>query len=255
MLTLSAFIFCSFAALMAGFIDAIAGGGGLITVPALMLSGLPPHIVLGTNKISSSLGTMVALYNFARHGLVRWRLALFGLAFSITGSWAGASLTMFLSSELLAKILIFFLPFGMLATFVPPRKKELSSQELTGIRFWLYIPLICTIIGLYDGFFGPGTGSFLILALHWILRMNLIEASGTTKALNLGSNIGGAISFIWHGALNWPLGLTMAFCLMLGNWLGSNFAIKVGAKAVRRFLFISLFLLLTTLIYQNFIAR
>lgn len=254
MLTLTTFIFCSMAALVAGFIDAIAGGGGLITVPALMLGGLPPHFVLGTNKISASLGTMVALFNFATHRLVHWRVAFFGLAFSICGSWAGASLTMYLSPELLGKILIFLLPLGMIATFVPPSNKELSPKKITGIKFWLYIPLICALIGVYDGFFGPGTGSFLILALHWILGMNLLEASGTTKALNLGSNIGGAFSFIWHNSINWPLGISMACCLMLGNWLGSSFAIKVGAKAVRRFLFIALFLLLATLVYQNFIS-
>lgn len=255
MLSISAFIFCSVAALLGGFIDAIAGGGGLLTVPALMLSGLPPHIVLGTNKVSASLGTTVALINFARHGLVNWRLVFCGLGFSIAGSWAGSTLAMITSSSLLGKLLIFLLPFGMLATFVPPRKETPPHQELKAIKFWLGIPLICLTIGIYDGFFGPGTGSFLILALHWILKMNLIEASGTTKALNLGSNLSGAVSFIWHGAIYWPLGLTMAGCLMLGNWLGSAFAIKIGAKAVRRFLFISLFLLLATLIWQNLIAN
>lgn len=253
MISISAFIFCSLAALAGGFIDAIAGGGGLLTVPALMLSGLPPHIVLGTNKVSASLGTIVSLINYTAHGLVLWRLVIYALAFSFVGSWLGATIAMFISSALLSRILIFLLPFAMLATFVPPRKQEISRQEITGLKFWFYLPLICLFIGVYDGFFGPGTGSFLILALHWLLRINLIEASGTSKALNLGSNISGAFSFIWHGAVNWPLGLTMALCLMLGNWLGSTFAIRVGTRAVRRFLFVSLFLLLITLIWQNFI--
>lgn len=255
MVSISAFIFCSVAALAGGFIDAIAGGGGLLTVPALMVSGLPPHIVLGTNKVSASLGTAVALYNFSRHGLVRWRLVFCGLGFSLAGSWIGATIAMHISSALLARILIFLLPVGMLATFMPPRKKEYQPQEITGLKFWLALPVICLCIGMYDGFFGPGTGSFLILALHWILKMDLIGASATTKALNLGSNISGALSFIWHGVINWPLGLVMASCLMLGNWLGSTFAIKVGTKAVRSFLLVSLFLLLVTLIWQNFIAN
>lgn len=255
MISIGAFIFCSMAALAGGFIDAIAGGGGLLTVPALMVSGLPPHIVLGTNKVSASLGTTVALINFSRHGLVLWRLVLCGLGFSLAGSWLGATIAMHVSPALLSRILIFLLPVGMIATFVPPRKKETGADEIKGVRFWLVLPLICLVIGIYDGFFGPGTGSFLILALHWILKIDLIQASGTTKALNLGSNLSGAFSFIWHGVINWPLGLVMAACLMLGNWLGSTFAIRVGTKAVRRFLFVSLFLLLATLIWQNFISN
>lgn len=255
MVSAAAFIFCAAAALAAGFIDAIAGGGGLLTVPALMVSGLPPHTVLGINKVSASMGTTVSLINYSLHGLVHWRLVLYGLGFSIFGSWAGAALTLYLSSELLAKILIFLLPVGMLATFVPSRAENAPGRKITGVKLWLYLPLICLALGVYDGFFGPGTGSFLILALHWILKMSLIDASGTTKAINLGSNISGAASFIWHGAIYWPLGLVMGVCLMLGNWVGSAFAIRVGAKAVRRFLFISLFLLLTTLVWQNFAGK
>ncbi len=253
MIGISAFIFCCVAALAGGFIDAIAGGGGLLTVPALMLSGLPPHLVLGVNKVSASLGTAVALFNYSRHGLVYWRLVLCGLGFSIVGSWSGVELALYLSPQLLAKVLVFLLPVGMIATFMPSRKNNPPGYKISGVKFWVGVPIICLIMGLYDGFFGPGTGSFLILALHWILKMNLIEASGTTKAFNLGSNISGALSFIWHGVIYWPLGLAMAACLMLGNWAGSAFAIKVGAKAVRRFLFVSLLLLILTLIWQNFI--
>lgn len=253
MLTLSTLILCSCAALAGGFIDAIAGGGGLLTVPALLVSGLPPHFVLGTNKISAVLGTTVALINFTRHKLVKWKLAIWGIAFSLAGSWLGSLLALWLEPAVLGKILIFLLPLGMIATFIPTKKKDTKNQEISGIAFWLYLPLICLGIGVYDGFFGPATGSFLIIALHWILRLDLLEASGTAKAFNLASNLSGAISFIWHGTVIWELGLIMAACLMLGNWLGSAFAIHVGAKAVKRFLFIALALLLITLIFQQFI--
>lgn len=225
-----------------------------MTVPALLLSGLPPHTALGVNKVSASLGTAVSLINYSAHGLVRWRLVLCGIGFSIAGSWAGAALAMYLSPEILAKILIFLIPVGMIAIFIPSRSGASQSGPLSGIKLWLYMPLICFVMGAYDGFFGPGTGSFLILALHWILKLSLIEASGTTKAFNLGSNISGALAFIWHGAVYWPLGLVMGACLMLGNWAGSAFAIRIGSRAVRRFLLISLFLLLATLVWQNFIA-
>ena len=101
MLTLTAVLICSFAALAGGFIDAIAGGGGLLTVPALMISGLPPHVVLGTNKISAVLGTAVALLNFTRHNLVRWRLVIFGIGFSLAGSWLGSLLALWLDPAIL----------------------------------------------------------------------------------------------------------------------------------------------------------
>lgn len=255
MLTLSTIIICATAALTGGFIDAIAGGGGLLTVPALLLSGLPPHMVLGTNKLGAVLGTTVALLNFTRHKLVKWRLAAWGIGFSLLGSWLGSLLALHLEPAILAKILVILLPVGMVATLIPGQRKEKVPEiEIKGIYFWLFLPIICLAIGMYDGFFGPATGSFLIIALHWLLRLDLLEASGTAKAFNLASNLSGAVSFIWHGAVLWELGLIMAACLMLGNWLGSSFAIHIGAKAVKRFLFIALALLLVSLVWQQFIA-
>lgn len=254
MLTLSTITICATAALVGGFIDAIAGGGGLLTVPALLVSGLPPHLALGTNKIGAVLGTTVALFNFTRHKLVKWRLVIWGISFSLLGSWLGAMLALHLDAAILGKILVILLPFGMAATLLPAQRKELQAGVcLTGLSFWLLLPLVCLAIGMYDGFFGPATGSFLILALHWILRLDLLSASGTAKAFNLASNLSGAISFAWAGTVLWELGLIMAACLMLGNWLGSNFAIRIGAKAVKRFLLIAMGLLLITLVWQQFI--
>lgn len=254
MITLSCWIFCACAALAGGFIDAIAGGGGLLTMPALMISGVPPHVALGTNKVSAFMGTTVSLYNYARNGMVRWHLVVCGLGFSLAGSWAGAMLAMRVDAAVLAKIIVILLPFAMLMTFLPPRKKAVPVAPESGLRFWIILPLVCVGVGFYDGFFGPGTGSFLILGLHWCLKLDLITASGTAKAFNLGSNFSGALSFIWHGAVHWPLGLLMSACLMLGNWLGSKFAIRVGPQAVRRFLVVSLMLLLGTLVWQYFLS-
>lgn len=254
MITLTTIFVCGAAALTGGFIDAIAGGGGLLTVPALMLSGLPPHLVLGTNKLGAVLGTTVALFNFTRHKLVKWHLVTWGITFSLLGSWLGSLLALHLEPAILAKILVILLPVGMAASLMPGRRQEKAVEaEIKGLSFWLFLPLICLAIGMYDGFFGPATGSFLIIALHWLLRLDLLEASGTAKAFNLASNLSGAISFIWHGAVLWELGLIMAACLMLGNWLGSNFAIRIGARAVKRFLFLALALLLASLVWQQFI--
>ena len=253
-LTLGTAVACSGAALVGGFIDAIAGGGGLLTVPALLLTGVPPHLALGTNKVSSCMGTAVALGTFARSQLVLWRLALAGLAFSLLGAWAGSLLALKVSSAVLGKILVGLLPVGMLLTLAPRREREAAPATLSGVRLWLLTPLVCLAIGVYDGFFGPGTGSFLILALHWVLNIGLMEASATAKVLNLGSNGGAVVAFIWHGSVFWPLAALMTACSMLGNWFGSRTAIRVGAKAVRRFLLVSLGLLLVTLIWRYFVA-
>lgn len=253
-LDLTTALVCGAAALTGGFIDAIAGGGGLLTVPALLLTGVPPHLALGTNKVSCSLGTAVALGTFARSGLVLWRLALTGLAFSLVGSWFGSLLALQVEQEVLGKILVGLLPVGMLLTLAPRRQRPESGASITGPRLWLLTPLVCLAIGLYDGFFGPGTGSFLILAFHWVLSVGLMEASATAKVLNLGSNVGAVVAFVWHGQVFWPLAALMTACSMLGNWFGSRTAIRVGAGAVRRFLMVSLGLLLVTLIWRYFVA-
>lgn len=247
---------CGGVALVAGFIDAIAGGGGLLTMPALLLSGVPPHLALGTNKISSCLGTSVALGAFARSHLVLWRLALAGLPFALFGSWLGSLLALQVSSAVLGKVLVGLLPVGMLLTLAPKREREdgYRAEPPAGWRFWLLTPLVCLAIGVYDGFFGPGAGSFFILALHWVLRASLLESSATSKVLNIGSNLGAVITFVWEGTVFWPLALIMTACSMLGNWFGSRTAIRVGATAVRRFLMVSLGFLLLTLVWRYFLA-
>lgn len=244
------------AAFAGGFIDAIAGGGGLVTMPALLLTGVPPHMALGANKFSACLGTCVALGNFARSRLVLWRVALAGLAFSLIGSWAGARLALHVEPALLGKILVGLLPVGMCATLMPRKERAGGLGEVTlhGPRLWLLTPMVCLLIGAYDGFFGPGTGSFLILAFHWILRMGLMEASATSKVLNLASNFAGLMVFMINGVVVWSLALPMAAACCLGNWLGSRLAIRVGPAAVRRFLMVSLSLLLLTLVWQYFLA-
>lgn len=254
MLTLSCALICGVAALAAGFLDAISGGGGLLTLPALLLTGVPPHLALGTNKVSACAGTAIALINYSRHGLVAWRMAFWGIPFSLAGSWLGSLLALHLNSEILGKVLVLLLPIAMIATLLPPSKRSTMQPATDGLRFWLALPAVCLAIGCYDGFFGPATGSFLILLLHWALKFDLIAASGTAKAFNLASNVSAAISFIWHDSVLWSLGIIMACCFMAGNALGSSFAIHAGSGAVRKFLVASLILLLSTLIWQYFFS-
>ncbi|MBO4369298.1 MAG: TSUP family transporter [Desulfovibrio sp.] len=247
MVSLGLIIFASLAAFIAGFIDAIAGGGGLIVLPCLLLTGLSPYQALSCNKFSACLGTAQALRSFTATGLVRWDIALKGIAFSLIGAAAGSLLALHIEQTLLGKILVALLPFALILTLLPhPHPKNDAV-----VSFWKIAP-ICLAIGLYDGFFGPGTGSFLILAFHWLMGLELLNASATAKTFNLASNLASTLTFISQGTMLWPLALPMAFGSILGNTFGSRLAIKKGNESVRRFLTFSLFLLIISLLIKYF---
>lgn len=252
MFSLSAILFCCLATLVAGFIDAIAGGGGLITLPALLLAGAPPHVALSCNKFAATLGTTVALGNFARSGLVNWRLVAVGVGFSLAGSVAGAELALHLDPAILGKILVVLLPFAMAVSMLPKKDQGLPMVS-GGPRFFVMAPLCCFLVGAYDGFFGPGTGTFLILALHMLVREPLLQASATSKALNLASNAGALGAFLFGGHMVWEMAIPLAAACIAGNWLGSRLAIRVGAAAVRKFLVVSLAILMISLIWTHFL--
>lgn len=245
-------LFCSVIALVAGFVDSIAGGGGLLTMPALLLSGVPPHLALGTSKIQATLGTTAALAMFAHGHCVLWRLALWGLGFSLLGSALGSSFALWMDEAVLGGVMLALLPFAMVFSLLPKKERPETGKEPEGMAFWLGMPLICLVLGAYDGFFGPGTGTFLILGLHWILRLDLVRSSATSKVLNLGSNVGALAVFAWHGQYVLLLALPMVVASILGNCFGSRTAMRVGAKAVRRFLTVSLGILFCTLVVRTF---
>lgn len=252
-LTLTMVAVCTVASYLAGVLDSIAGGGGLLTMPAMLLAGVPPHATLGTGKFASTLGTTVSLTNYARSNLVEWRTAPLGIASSLIGSWIGALCAVYLDPAMLGKVMVVLLPVGMVITLIPKKPSQSGPQEpLEGTRFLVYLGLVGFFVGGYDGFFGPGAGSFFILAFHWILRMGLIEASATSKLFNLASNLGAVIPFMWYNEVYYMLGFPMAAASMAGHWSGSRLAIKAGAGVVRKFLFLSLSLLMASLVYQYF---
>lgn len=246
---------CSAATFIAGVVDSIAGGGGLITMPAMLLMGVPPHVTLGTGKFATSLGTGLALFNFARSNLVLWRIAGLGVVFSLLGAYGGSLAALYLDSAVLGKVLVALLPVGMAITLIPKKEQPgKADMNISGLAFWVFVPLVSLAVGAYDGFFGPGAGSFFILAFHWVLRMGLIEASATSKVFNLASNVGSLIAFLVGGKVWFALALPMAAASMAGNWVGSRMAIRAGAAMVRKFLAVSMTLLLVTLIWRYFIA-
>ena len=255
MLSTTVFFVCCIAACIAGFVDSIAGGGGLIVLPALLLCGIPPHLAMGTSKFATSMGTALALFNFARNNLVLWRVASVGVAFALLGAYGGSRMALMLDSAVMGKVLVALLPVGMAMTLVP-KKEQPGALDMpdSGWRFWFGVPMTSVLVGMYDGFFGPGAGSFYILAFHWVLRMGLIEASATSKVFNLASNVGSLIAFLISGQVLFALALPMAAASMAGNWMGSRLAIRVGSSVVRKCLVVSLSLLLATLVWRYFIA-
>jgi hypothetical protein len=242
-------IILSAASFLAGFIDSIAGGGGLLLLPSLMLAGLPPQVALGTNKFASSIGTGAALINFILKKKVVWKIAGSGILFSLLGSYIGTRCILFFSNEITAKIIIFLLPFAMLITLIPRKERE-TGKEPSVLDLAVKIPLICFLIGFYDGFFGPGTGSFLIIAFHLFIGLGLVQSSATSKVFNLASNLGALAVFILGGKVIYMLGIPLAVANIAGNYLGSNLAIKKGANAVKFFLLLSLSILMISLIWK-----
>ena len=231
---------------LGGFVDSIAGGGGLITLPAYYIAGLPPSLAGGTNKLSAVLGTAVATGKYAQRGLVDWKQGLASLLGSLPGAMLGAWLLTVLP-ELPVRIgVLLALP---LVAVVVLRDKDISTRASLIPQAWA-LPacfLIGLLIGVYDGLIGPGTGTFLIIAYVLLLGEEALMASGTAKLVNLGSNLGALVTLMSTGHVLYALALPAAAFGILGNLLGANLAIKKGAPFVRALLLVVLALLLVKL--------
>ncbi|MDR2503112.1 MAG: TSUP family transporter [Deltaproteobacteria bacterium] len=236
----------------AGFIDSVAGGGGLIAAPAFLLTGTSPDLVLGTNKLAACMGTASSLINYARSGLALWRMAVVGLPAALLGSFLGTRVILLFDSAYIGRLIVLLLPLGVAATLIP--KKDRGRKELTRAGLYVFTPLVCLLIGFYDGFFGPGTGSFFILALHLATGVGLLQASATAKIFNLATNLGSLAVFIFYGKVLFALGLPLALANIAGNLLGSRMAIKIGAGFVRRVLSVSLSLLFFSLLWKFYLG-
>ena len=217
-------------AVLTGFIDAIAGGGGLIMMPALLFCGLSPLQALGTNKLQSMAGTGTALRNFARSGLVEWRPNRLVIALVFAGAIAGALVVQAIEVRLLALIIPVLLTLAALYILLSPRMSDEDARQRLSPAG--YAPL-GGAIGFYDGFFGPGTGTFFTTSLVATRGYGLTKATSMTKLFNFTSNVASVIVFAAGGHILWLLGLCMAAGAMLGGWLGSHTALKFGAPLIR----------------------
>lgn len=222
------------ASFVAGLVDSIAGGGGLILMPALLLSGLPPQSALGTNKLAGMCGTATALVNFMRGGKVLWRIAAVGLGFSLLGSVIGTRCVLLFDQAATARIILALLPVTALVTFLPRKALKTHIGQFTRRELYVLTPLICLAVGFYDGFFGPGTGTFLILGFYAVLGLHMVNASAVSKVFNLASNVGSFVTFALAGKVLWTVGLPVAAANILGGYAGSLLALRTGQELIRR---------------------
>ncbi len=251
---IATFIPLALAGFAAGLLDSIAGGGGLISLPALLAAGLPPQMALGTNKFQSMCGTACALANFHRKSKVMWRVAAAGIPVALVASAGGARLALVLPPDALGKLLILMLPPVAIFMFFSRALVRIPKPKSpAGGGFWAPTILVCATVGVYDGFFGPGTGTFFILALAFFSRIPLVNATATAKTFNLATNVGALATFVAAGSLEYPLAVVMAVANVAGNYIGSHFAVKHGAELIRRILIVSLALLFGYLVWKYYL--
>ena len=233
---------------LAGFIDSMAGGGGLISLPAYYLIGLPPTLAAGTNKLSSMLGTAMSTFSYAKNRTIDYKVGLYSVLGAIPGSVLGAKLLQIVPKEYAQTVIVLALPF--IAFFVLRSKNSLTPVCRVDKRFaTLASFLIGLVIGTYDGMIGPGTGTFLIMLFLALLGTPQMHAIGTARIVNLASNIGALVSFMLAGgSVLYVLGLTAGAFSILGNYLGAKCAIKGGMKFVRKLLIVVLIAIFLKLI-------
>lgn len=220
--------------LLAGFIDAIVGGGGMLTVPALLSLGLPPHLTLGTNKLSACFASGTAAYTYFKKQLFTPQFWKESIISTFIGALLGTILVNYVSTQWLEK----FLPLVILLVALYSlfnRMKEVDSDTLPDKNKKLKLTqrMQGIILGFYDGSIGPGTGAFWVISNMRLYKLNILLASGVAKSMNFTSNFTSLIVFIYFGQVNWIIGLTMGSCLMLGAYIGAHSAIRFGGKFIR----------------------
>jgi len=217
--------------LVAGCVDAIAGGGGLLTVPVLLATGLPPQDALGTNKFQSSCGTTLATWNYARNGLFDGQRLRVGIVATLVGALLGAWTVTRIHPEFLRPLIpIVLIAIAGYTAWKPDlgsaSRPALLPKTVFGATFGL-------VLGFYDGVFGPGTGSFWTVACVAVLGSDLLQATAYTKAMNLTSNLASLVLFASTGHVRYGIGLTMASGQLLGGWLGARWAVRGGSARIR----------------------
>ena len=234
---------------LASFVDGVAGGGGIISVPTYLIAGLPAHLALGTNKLSSCIGTAVSAGRFIKGGYVDWKLGVPSIVLALAGAHLGTRLQLALDERYLKWLLLVVLP---IVAVVVLRQRTFPEErgEMPETRRAAIVLAASLIVGAYDGFYGPGTGTFLILIYCNFAKMDLRTASGNVKLVNLASNIGALVTSFLSGKVFIVLGLIGAVASIAGHYIGSGMAIKNGAKIVKPVILVVLALLAVKVITE-----
>lgn len=219
---------------IAGLIDAIAGGGGMLTVPTLLTSGLPPHVALGTNKLAASFGSCTASFAFYRKKLLNPKYWLWAIIATAIGAIAGTIMVNFLSVEFLDKyipVLIILTAVYTLIAKSPNYDDHALPLKTSTIKIKQVIQGL--VLGFYDGLAGPGTGAFWVSSSNIIYKIDILLSCGLARFTNFISNFCSLLTFIYLGHVNFVLGISMGIFIMLGAWVGAHWAIKFGSKFIR----------------------
>ena len=254
---------------LAGFVDSIAGGGGLLSLPAWLATGLPAHMAAGSNKFANMIGTSFSVLRYGKSGNIKMRAALTTAAAAIPGAFIGTKLALFLDATILKLIILGIIPVVTVVVLSGPRLKQFiiqkklmgrdSRQQKTLAHATSTKIVIASCIGLilgaYDGLIGPGTGTFLILAFTACMHYSLVDSSGSAKVVNLTSNIISGTLFIISENVWYAVAIPAAVCAVFGNLLGSHFAIRGGTRVIRPIMILVLILLCIKIIYDLWLGR
>lgn len=256
-LTLSTYLIVCPLVFLAGFVDSIAGGGGIISLPAYLMAGIPAQLAAGTNKVVNGSGAIVATVKYFRSGRILLRPTLVAAAGALIGSALGTELAALIAEQTLETLMLVALP--CVAVFLTLKKdfgEDSSTERRPAVPLRKEIisaALIGLVFGCYDGLIGPGTGTFMILGFTGLLALDLTTASGCARASNLASNLASAVVWILHGCVLWKLALPVILCSILGNYLGARYAIRGGSKKIRRMMFVVLGLLFVKMLGELFL--
>jgi len=218
-------------AFMAGFFDAIAGGGGLITLPALFLAGVSPVTAIATNKFQAASATISATVAFARKGMIEWKKSVFLMLFGFLGGVSGALLVSYTNKVILEMCVPILLVLVAIYFALSPKISDKKTQERISITVFSFV--IAPLLGFYDGVFGPGVGSFFMVGFVALCGLSLMRAMSFTKLANASCNIGSLSVFLAKGLIIWPIAISMAIGSFLGAQLGAQVTVRFGSKLVR----------------------
>jgi len=237
---------------ISGFVDSIAGGGGLISLPTYHIAGFSPHFALGTNKFVSCIGTIFSTMRFVRNKSYNLTSAIPSVLFSLIGAVIGAKIAIYLDVIVLRYVLVFGIPVIAVIVYRKKNLEKRTPKNLSKGQIIVYSSIVGLVIGGYDGFFGPGTGTFLILIYTSVLGFDLLTSMGNAKLVNLASNLASLVVFFIEGKILFAIAIPAAFCGIAGHYIGSGVAIKKGQQIVRPVLLFVLILLLAKLVVDLF---